>query len=74
MKLVPLMIFGAKRDTEITIKIEEARIKESEEQNLLGITVDQSFSFKHTSRPFIERQAINFMLLSVYPATWTLEN
>jgi len=41
-----LMIFGAKRDTEITIKIGEARVKESKEQNLLCITLDQSLSFK----------------------------
>ena len=41
-----LMIFGAKRDNEITIKTGEAPIKKSKEQNLLGITLDQSLSFK----------------------------
>ena len=42
---MPLLIFGVQQDTEITVKIEEACIKESKEQNLLGITLDQSFSF-----------------------------
>ena len=41
-----LMIFVAKRDTKITFKIGEACIKESKELSLLGITLDQSFSFK----------------------------
>ena len=41
-----LMIFVAKRDTEITFKIGEAYIKESRMQTLLGITTDRSFSFK----------------------------
>ena len=43
---MPFNDFGAKRDTEITIKIGEAPIKESKEQNLLGITLNQSLSFK----------------------------
>ena len=41
-----VMIFGAKGSNETTIKIGEARVKESTEENLLGITFDQSFSFK----------------------------
>ena len=44
------LMIGAKRDTEITIKIGEACIKESKEQRLLGITLDQSFLLKHMSR------------------------
>ena len=41
-----LMIFGAKRSNETTVKIGEAYVKESTEENLLGITFDQSHSFK----------------------------
>ena len=41
-----LMIFGAKRSNETTIKIGEACVKESTEENLLGILLDQSLSFK----------------------------
>ena len=41
-----LMIFGAKRSDETTIKIGEACVKESTEENLLGITFDRSLSFK----------------------------
>ena len=41
-----LIIFGAKPDTEITIRLGEARVKASKEQNLLGITLHQSLSFK----------------------------
>ena len=40
------MIFGAKRSNETTIKIGEACVKESTEENLLGITIDQPLSFK----------------------------
>ena len=47
-----LMIFGAQRDAEITVKIGEACVKESREQGLLGIKLHQLFSFKtvHISR------------------------
>ena len=38
--------FGAKGNNEISIKIGEACVKESTEENLLGITSDQSLSFK----------------------------
>ena len=41
-----LMIFGEKGNDEISIKIGEACIKENREENLLGITFDQSLSFK----------------------------
>ena len=41
-----LIIFGAKGDNQITIKIGEACVKESSEENLLGITFDRSLSFK----------------------------
>ena len=41
-----LMIFGAKGSNETTIKIGETCVKESAEENLLGITFDQSLSLK----------------------------
>ena len=40
-----LMIFGRKSD-EASIKIGEARVKESNEEKLLGITFDQTLSFR----------------------------
>ena len=46
-----LMTSGAKRDTEITIKIGEACHK-GKQQSLLGISLDQYFSFKtHVKTP-----------------------
>ena len=41
-----LMFSGVTRGNEITIKIGETRVKESAEENLLGINFDQSLSFK----------------------------
>ena len=41
-----LMSFGAQGSNETTITIGEARMKESTEEDLLGITFDQSLSFK----------------------------
>ena len=41
-----LMVFGTRGGNEITIKIGGACVKESTEENLLGITFDQSLSFK----------------------------
>ena len=41
-----LVIFGATGRNEITIKIGDAYVKESSEENHLGITFDQSLSFK----------------------------
>ena len=41
-----LIVFGAMGGNEITIKIGDACVKESSEENLLGITFDQSLSFE----------------------------
>ena len=41
-----LIVFGARGGNETTIKIGDPCVKESSEQNLLGITFDQSLSFK----------------------------
>ena len=50
-----LMIFGAKGNNEISIKIGETRVKESTEENLLGITFDQSLSFKQHVRALCKK-------------------
>ena len=50
-----LMIFGAKGSNETTIKIGEACVKESTEENLLGITFDQSLSFKQYGQPLCKK-------------------
>ena len=50
-----LMIFGAKGNNETSITIGEARVKESTEENLLGITFDQSLSFKHHVRALCKK-------------------
>ena len=47
----------------------EACVKESTEENLLGITFDQSLSFKQTSRLFVKRPAKSSMLLLEYHDT-----
>ena len=41
-----LMVFGTRGGNEIIIKIGEVCVKECTGENLLGITLDQSFSFK----------------------------
>ena len=69
-----LMTLGAKRGNEITIKIGEAPIKESKEQNLRYKHLTNHYLLKHISRTFVERPAKNFMLLALYPATWRLKN
>ena len=50
-----LMIFGAKRSNETTIKIGEACVKESTEENLLGTTFDQSLSLKQHERALCKK-------------------
>ena len=62
------MIFGAKRSNATTIKIGKAGVKESAEENLLGITFDQSLSFKQHVQ--VKRLAKNSMLLLEYRDTW----
>ena len=52
-----LMIFGAKGNNEISITIDVARVKECTEENLLGITFDQSFSFKQHVRALCKKAA-----------------
>ena len=52
---MPLNDFGAKRSNETTIKIGEACVKESTEENLLGITFDQSLSFKQHVQPLCKK-------------------
>ena len=68
------MVFGARGGNEITIKIGEACVKESMGENLLGITFDQSLSFKEHVKILCKKPAKNHMLLPVFPATWTLKN
>ena len=41
-----LVSFGAKGNNEISIRVGKACVKESTEENLLGITFDQSRSYK----------------------------
>ena len=50
-----LMIFGAKGSNEISITIGETCVKESTEENLLGITFDQSLSFKQHVRALCKK-------------------
>ena len=68
-----LIVFGKRRGNETTIKIGDASVKESSEENLLGITFDQSHSFKEHVKTLCKgKLAKNYMLLPVSPATWTL--
>ena len=41
-----LIVFGARGGNETTIKVGDACVKESSVENLLGISFDQSLSFK----------------------------
>ena len=50
-----LMILGSKRSNEATIKIGEACVKESTEEILLGITFDQSLSFKQHAKALCKK-------------------
>ena len=50
-----LMIFGAKRNNEISMTIGEACVKENTEETLLGITFDQSLSFKEHVRALCKK-------------------
>ena len=76
-----LMIIGAKGRNETTIKIDEACVKESKEENLLCVTFYQSFSSKqHIKALCKKRLAKNAMLLLEYRDTvaggdtWTQKN
>ena len=51
----PFKIFGAKGSNEISITIGETCVKESTEENLLGITFDQSLSFKQHVRALCKK-------------------
>ena len=57
-----LMIVGAKRNIKTTVKIGEAFVKESTEENLLGITFDQSLSFKQQVKALCKKTGQNSML------------
>ena len=48
-----LMIFGGKSN-EVSVKIRDANVKESKEEKLLGITFDQTLSFKQHVKTQIE--------------------
>ena len=68
-----LMIFGAKGNNEISIKIGEACVKESKEEKLLGITFDRSLSFKQHVRTLCKKAGQKSMLLPEYHVIWTLK-
>ena len=67
-----LIIFGAKGSNETTIKIGEACVKESTEENLLGIRFDQSLSFKQHVKALCKKASQNVLL--EYHDTWTQKN
>ena len=69
-----LMSFGAKGNNEISIRIGEACVKESTEENLLGITFDQSLSFKQHMKALCKKAGKNSMHSPEYHVTWTLKN
>ena len=59
-----LIIFGAKGSNETTIKIGEVCVKESTEENLLGIRFDQSFSFKQHVKALCKKASQKFHALA----------
>ena len=65
-----LMIFGGKSD-EVSIKIGEANVKESKEEELLGMIFDQTLSFKQHVKTLCKKEVKNFIPLPEYPVTWT---
>ena len=59
-----LIIFGAKGSNDTTIKIGEARVKESKGENLLGITFDQSLSFQQHVKALCKKASQKFHALT----------
>ena len=59
-----LLIFGAKGNNEIWFKIGKACVKESVEENLLGITFDQSLSFKQHMKTLCKKAGQNLHALT----------
>ena len=57
-------VFGEK-ETEISIKVGSSAIKESKEEKLLGVVIDQKLNVKEHVNMYVRRQARSYVLLHV---------
>ena len=72
-----LMVFDAKGGNEIAIKIGEACVKESTEEDLLGVTFDQSLSFNEHAKTLCRKagkKLHDLALVSCYVDTEKLQH
>ena len=56
------MILGKKKHLKYSLKIRSITIKESDEVELLGITIDKALNFKKTSKIYVALPSTSFML------------
>lgn len=57
-------VFGEK-ETEISVKVDSSAIKESKEEKLLGVVIDQKLNVKEHVNMYVRRQARSYVLLHV---------
>ena len=56
------MILGKKKRLKYSLKIGSITIKESDEVDLLGITIDKALNFKNISKIYVALPGASFML------------
>ena len=69
----PSIFFGASKER-ANIHVGEAQIKESDEEKLLGITLDKKLSLKTMSKRYVKKLVKSFMLLRAFQSTWSPRN
>ena len=67
------ILFGASKER-ANIHVGEAQIEESDEEKLLGITLDKKLSFRNHVKTLCKKLVKSFMRLRAFQSTWSPRN
>ena len=73
MKLIEdkchVIIFGTSKE-KVNMHVGEVQIEESDDEKVLGITLDKKLSFKNTPKSSVKKLIKSFMHLHTFQSTW----
>ena len=64
-----LIIFGT-REEKVSMHVGEVQIEDSDDEKLLGITLDKKLTFKKHVQTICKKLVKSFMHLRVFQSTW----
>ena len=73
MKLIEdkchVIIFGTSKE-KVDMHVGEVQIEESDDEKVLGITLDKKLSFKNTPKSSVKKLIKSFVHLHAFQSTW----